>query len=169
MKKTMLLIIGVFLISCGASIPSWYSKLPDEKGYRYAVGTERGDELQNAVDEATEIAVRNLAQQLGTEMSGVISRAQEEIRDKAAIDNFQSMQENVFSLSIGDYRVAKQEVVRDKGMFRVYVLVEYDEGAAQRKLLNQIERDKELYEAMRTTELYKDMEKKVAAYRERNK
>ena len=102
-------------------------------------------------------------------MSGVISRAQEEIRDKAAIDNFQSMQENVFSLSIGDYRVAKQEVVRDKGMFRVYVLVEYDEGAAQRKLLNQIERDKELYEAMRTTELYKDMEKKVAAYRERNK
>ena len=43
MKKTMLLIIGVFLISCGASIPSWYSKLPDEKGYRYAVGTERGD------------------------------------------------------------------------------------------------------------------------------
>jgi|TARA_B100001971_G_C18246352_1_gene574533 transcription antitermination factor NusG len=169
MKKTILLITGLYLFSCAAGIPSWYSKLPDKKGFRYAVGTEVGNELQNAVDEAREIAVRTLAQQMETEISGYIKRAQEEINDITAIDNFQSMQEDVFSVKIGDYRVAKQEIVKEKKKFRVYILIEYDEVAAQKRLLSRIKADKELYEAIRSTELYDDMEKKVADYRARNR
>lgn len=168
MKKITPLIISFLLVACAAGIPSWYTKIPDKKGHRYAVGTEKGDELQNAQDEAREIAVRALAQQMGTEMSGNMKRAQEEINDRAAVDNFRSMQENVFSIKIGDYRVAKQEIVKEKGLFRVYVLVEYDERAAQKRLLDQIKSNKELHEAMRTTELYEEMEKEVAEFRARN-
>ena len=168
MKKNILLASLFFLISCAGSIPGWYTKIPDKKGYRYAVGTEKGDELQNAQDEAREIAVRALAQQMQTEMSGNMKRAQEEINDRAAVDNFRSTQTNTFSLKIGDYRVAKQEVSREKGLFRVFVLVEYDEGAATKRLLDKIKQNKELHEAMRTTQLYKEMEKEVEAFRRRN-
>jgi hypothetical protein len=168
MKKIILLFAGLYLFSCASSIPSWYTNIPDKKGHRYAVGTEKGDELQNAQDEAREIAVRALAQQMQTEMSGNMKRAQEEINDRAVVDNFRSMQENVFSIKIGDYRVSKQKIVKEKGLFRVYVLVEYDERAAQKRLLDQIKSNKELHEAMRTTELYEEMEREVAEFRARN-
>jgi len=101
-------------------------------------------------------------------MSGNMKRAQEEINDRAVVDNFRSMQENVFSIKIGDYRVSKQKIVKEKGLFRVYVLVEYDERAAQKRLLDQIKSNKELHEAMRTTELYEEMEREVAEFRARN-
>jgi len=168
MRKEILLAIVFIFLSCAGSIPGWYTKIPDKKGYRYAVGTEKGDELQNAQDEAREIAVRALAQQMQTEMSGNMKRAQEEINDRAAVDNFRSKQTNTFSLKIGDYRVAKQEVKREKGLFRVYVLVEYDEGAAKKRLLDEIQANKELFQAMRSTQLYEEMEREVEAFRRRN-
>ena len=60
----------IVLLGCAASVPSWYNKMPKKRGYRYAAGTERGDEIQNAVDEATEIAVANLGRYMETESAG---------------------------------------------------------------------------------------------------
>ena len=61
-----------------------------------------------------------------------------------------------------------KKIVKEKGLFRVFVLVEYDERAAQKRLLDQIKSNKELHEAMRTTELYEEMEREVAEFRARN-
>ena len=44
----------------------------------------------------------------------------------------------------------------------------YDESKANDRLLRQIEEDKKLYDAFRTTQLYDNMQKKVEAYRARN-
>ncbi len=143
--------------------------LPQKDGFVYAAGTERGDEIQNAVDEARLIAVGVLGQQLETEMNGVVARAQEEINDKGAIDNFKNTQESIYSVNVSDYKIAKQEIVNDKKLYRAYVLIEYDMNAAQQKLLSKIKADQVLYEAMRATELFDEMEKKVEAYRKRNK
>jgi|TARA_Y100000310_G_scaffold342196_1_gene444229 hypothetical protein len=160
--------LAVLLIGCAASIPSWYNKLPQKKGFKYAVGTERGDEIQNAVDEATRIAVRNIAQQNGSEISGNILRAQDEVDDKTQIDNFVSVQEEVFSLELRDWQVIKQEIKKDgRNFHRAFVLVEWDANAAQDRLLQRIKNDEKLFKALKTTALYEDMEKKVEEYRKR--
>ena len=57
--------------------------------------------------------------------------------------------------------------MREKGLFRAYVLLEYDLGAANDRLLAKIKSDKELYDEIKVTELYKEMEEKVEAYRKR--
>ena len=46
-------------------------------------------------------------------------------------------------------------------------MVEYDEGAAQKRLLEKIKADEQLYNALRATELFEEMEDKVEAYRQR--
>lgn len=169
---TITMLIALLFVGCAGNmpkIPKWYLNLPQKDGFVYAAGTERGDEIQNAVDEARLIAVGVLGQQLETEMNGVVARAQEEINDKGAIDNFKNTQESIYSVNVSDYKIAKQEIVNDKKLYRAYVLIEYDMNAAQQKLLSKIKADQVLYEAMRATELFDEMEKKVEAYRKRNK
>ena len=167
MKNTVLSLFLIFLMACSASIPNWYNKLPDKTDFLYAAGTERGDEIQNAVDEATAIAVANLGRMVETEISGMQARAQEEIRDRTSVDSFTNVQEEIYSVSLKDWRVAKQEIVKDKGLHRAYVLVEWNQAAAQERLLKQIEQDKQLYEAMRASDLMKEMQQKVEDYRKR--
>ena len=46
-------------------------------------------------------------------------------------------------------------------------MVEWDENAANKKLLQKIKDDEKLYTLMRTTELFEEMDKKVEKYRKR--
>ena len=52
-------------------------------------------------------------------------------------------------------------------IYRAFVLVEFDENAAQKKLLVQIKADQQLYDAIKAAELIEEMEQKVEAYRQR--
>ena len=60
-----------------------------------------------------------------------------------------------------------EEKSDSQDIFRVYILVEWDEGAAHQRLLDRLKSDKEIFDAIRATELYEEMEKKVEAYRQR--
>jgi len=52
-------------------------------------------------------------------------------------------------------------------IYRVFVLVEFDENAANEKLLAQIKADQQLYDAIKASELVDEMEQKVEEYRQR--
>ena len=52
-------------------------------------------------------------------------------------------------------------------IYRTFVLVEFDENAAQKKLLAQIKADQQLYDAIKAAGLIEEMEQKVEAYRQR--
>ena len=54
-------------------------------------------------------------------------------------------------------------------IYHAFVLVEFDEHAAAAKLLAKIKSDKEIYDAIRASELVQEMEDKVEAYRQRYK
>ena len=72
---------------------------------------------------------------------------------------------------VPDNEETENEEKTDDGrkIYRAYVLVEYDEGAAQKRLLAQIKADEQLFIAMQATKLYDEMEEQVEAYRQRNK
>ena len=168
MKKIILLITGLYLFSCASSMPGWASKVPNKVGYKYSVGSGLEDDMQQAILEAEAIARSKLAQDLSVEVSGMVDRVNESVKNRSAQANFKTGIDIAYSMDLTDTRTVKQEVKKEKGLFRAYVLMEYDMGAANERLLNQLKADKELHDAMRTTELYKEMEAKVAAYRTRH-
>ena len=60
-----------------------------------------------------------------------------------------------------------QEKTEGGRIYRAYVLIEWDQNAANARLLEQIKQDQQLYDTIRATELFDEMEAKVNAYRER--
>ena len=171
MKKITLLLISAisFLIfACASSMPGWASKTPSKEGYMYAVGSGLEDDMQQAILEAQAIARSNLAQNLEVEVTGMVGRVNESIKNRSVQANFKTGIDIAYATDLSDTKVAKQEVGKEKGLFRAYVLLEYDLGAAEQRLLDKIKATKELDDAMRTTELYKEMEDKVEAYRKRH-
>ena len=128
-----------------------------------------------ASDKARTSASTTLAGLIESEWNSLVKRAQEETglaENSKIIDQFSNTQEQIISNRLQDIRVAKRELQEEKTddgrrIYRSYILVEYDEGAAQKRLLAKIKADEQLYNAMRATELFEEMEDKVEAYRQR--
>ena len=84
---------------------------------------------------------------------------------------FSTTQENVISNQLENVSVKEKDIQVENSsgtrIYRVFVLVEYDENAANEKILAQIKADQELYDAIKAADLVDEMEKKVEAYRQR--
>ena len=192
MNKNIILILSLafFIIGCGSSkgpnlspepsrkimksIPDWYVNTPQKDGYRYAGATATSRDLQLSVNKATMDAANQLAGAMDSEMNALIKRVREETglgTDSDILDRYSQTQEQVISTALKDYSIVKKEILEEKSdnqdIFRAYILVEWNEGAAQKRLLDRIKADKEIYNAIRASELYDEMEKKVEAYRQR--
>ena len=156
------------------NIPDWYIDLPKQDGYRYETGSATSQDLQLAVNKATLDEASRLAAQIESEMEGYTKRVQEETglgSSSEILDRYSQTQGQIIATSLKDYQVIKKELLEEKSntqnIFRSYILIEWDEGAANKRLLDQIQADKELYDAMRATDLLNEMEEKVEAYRNR--
>tara|TARA_Y100001980_G_C14555236_1_gene343330 strand:+ start:417 stop:770 length:354 start_codon:yes stop_codon:yes gene_type:complete len=112
---------------------------------------------------------------INSDMNALLKRVREEIGtddDSSLVDTFSQVQEQVVSTSINNYNISKKQILREKNndgknIFRAYVLIEWDENAADEKILEQIKSDKALYDLMRTTELYDEMSNKVEKYKKK--
>ena len=153
------------------NVPGWFMDTPEKEGFKYHSATATSQDLQMAIDKATLNSANALAGQMDSEMNRMIKRAAEETglgEDSHVIDQFSQAQEQIISQSLKDYSISKKEVQEEKGnIYRAYVLVEWDAGAANKRLLARIKADEQIYTAMRATELFDEMEKKVEAYRNR--
>ena len=154
--------------------PKWFMNTPEKKGYRYTTATATSQDMQLAVNKARLDAAQNLAGQVSSEMNGLVKRAQEETglgADSDLIDQFSQTQEQVIATSLKDWKVSEKEIQEEKSnnqrIYRAYVLIEWDEGAANKRLLQKIKEDEKLYTLMRSTELFEEMDEKVEKYRKR--
>ena len=186
----ILLTISLFIIGCGSrsgpdlspeassktvkNLPDWYKITPVKEGFKYQASEATSQSMQLAVDKARVAAVSNLSQMIKSEWNGYSKRVQEETgmdSDSKLLDQFSSTQENVISNQLEGVIVKEKDIqVENSGgtrIYRVFVLVEFDENAAQAKLLAQIKADQQLYDAIKAAELIDEMEQKVEAYRQR--
>ena len=185
-----LLTFSLFIISCGSksgpdlspeasrktvkNLPDWYMNTPIKDGYQYSAAEATSQSMQLAVDKARVAAVSNLSQMIKSEWNGYTKRVQEETgmgSDSQLLDQFSTTQENVISNQLDNVRVKEKEIQVENSdgtrIYRTFVLVEFDENAAQAKLLAQIKADQQLYDAIKAAELIEEMEQKVEAYRQR--
>ena len=190
-KYLIVPVITLMLLGCGGSvggpdlspeptrkvmknIPDWYLEPPPKEGYRYETGSATSQDLQLAVNKATLDAASRLAATIESEMEGYTKRVQEETGLGAGsdiLDRYSQTQGQIIATSLKDYQVVKKEILEEKSnnqdIFRSYILIEWNEGAANQRLLDQLKADKEIYDAIRATDLLNEMEEKVAAYRDR--
>ena len=185
-----LLIFGLLIIGCGSksgpdlspeasrktvkNLPDWYLKTPVKDEYQYSAAEATSQSMQLAVDKARVAAVSNLSQMIKSEWNGYTKRVQEETgmgSDSKLLDQFSTTQENVISNKLDNVKVKEKEIQVENSdgtrIYRAFVLVEFDENAAEAKLLAQIKADQQLYDAIKATELIEEMEQKVEAYRRR--
>ena len=185
-----LLTFSLFIIGCGSksgpdlspeasrktvkNLPDWYMNTPVKDGYQYSAAEATSQSMQLAVDKARVAAVSNLSQMIKSEWNGYTKRVQEETgmgSDSKLLDQFSTTQENVISNQLDNVRVKEKEIQVENSdgtrIYRTFVLVEFDENAAQAKLLAQIKADQQLYDAIKAAELIEEMEQKVEAYRQR--
>ena len=188
---TYITIIGFLFIGCGSksgpdlspeasrktvkNLPDWYLNTPVKEGFKYQAAEATSQSMQLAVDKARVSAVSTLSQMIKSEWNGYTKRVQEETgmgSDSKLLDQFSSTQENVISNQLAGIMVKEKDIqVENSGgtdIYRVFVLIEFDENAANEKLLAQIKADQQLYDAMKASELVDEMEQKVEAYRQRN-
>ena len=156
------------------NIPDWYLNTPLKEGFRYEAATATSQDLQLSVNKATLDAASRLAATIESEMEGYTKRVQEETGLGAGsdiLDRYSQTQGQIIATSLKDYTVAKKEILEEKSnnqnIFRSYILIEWNEGAANQRLLDQLKADKEIYDAIRATDLLNEMEEKVEAYRNR--
>ena len=157
-----------------SNIPDWYLNTPSESGYRFETGSATSQDLQLAVNKASLDAQTRLAATIESEMEGYTKRVQEETglgAESNILDRYSQTQGQVVATALKDYSVDKKEIIEEKSdgkyIFRSYVLIKWDEGAANKRLLDQLKADKEIYDAIRESELVEEMETKVEAYRKR--
>ena len=156
------------------NVPDWYLDTPTNEGYLYAAANATSQSMQLGVDKARMAAVSELSQMMKSEWSGYTKRVQEEIGtglDSKLLDTFSQTQENTITNQLENVLVKEKDiqVMKSSGtrIYNIYILVEFDENAANEKLLAQIKADQQLYDAIRASELVDEMEQKVEEYRQR--
>ena len=154
--------------------PKWFIDTPKKDGYKYTTATSTSQDMQLAINKARLDAAQNLSGQVTSEMNGLVKRAQEETGlgpNSDLIDQFSQTQEQVIATSLKDWNVIEKEIQEERSnnqkIYRAYVLIEWDEGAANKRLLQKIKEDEKLYTLMRSTELFEEMDEKVEKYRKR--
>tara|TARA_B100001029_G_C15054331_1_gene453163 strand:- start:162 stop:773 length:612 start_codon:yes stop_codon:yes gene_type:complete len=190
MKKIILITMLVLFIGCAGSkgpdlspnasrktisnMPEWFMNPPKRDGFRFNASTATSQDMQMALDKARTSATTTLAGLVESEWNGLVKRAQEETGlgpNSDIIDQFSNTQEQIISKRLKDISISEQTVQderTDEGrIYRAYVLVEFNEGAANERLLAQLKANEKIYNTIRATELFDEMEEKVAKYRER--
>lgn len=153
--------------------PKWFKKVPSKDNFIIVTATGQSASYQKSIDKATLEAKSRLGDMVRSSVQANVSSVFEENAASGdVLDVFSSTVESTFSTLLENWKVTEQVVISDKlpngkDGFRAYVLLEWDEGKAQQKALSKIKAKKEIYDAVKATDMIKEMEDKVDAYCER--
>ncbi len=178
----VLLLLGVALsvgmIGCGGAsnaiqtagagnIPGWYTNVPQDPNYLFAPNSQTSQDMQLAVDKATEAARTDIGRQLEVKVEGLQKRFTEETgtgNDAQILQMFTEADKSIVSTTLQGSKIRNQEIVRDGNLWRAYVLVEYPIGAANEAMMQQIKNNNQMYTRFRASQAFKELQDEVNKY-----
>lgn len=148
-------------------IPDWYLEHPKSDESIYASGTAVTPDLQLAVDIAILNAKTTLADRINGRLSSktknFVARIGSNDLDAAVAQDIQKATINLIAdVDVAGYAVEQKEVVQDGPQYRAYVLLEYSDAEANKIIVNRLRKDNMLFEKIKATTAYKDLEESVA-------
>ena len=155
------------------SIPEWYLNPPQGSDVlMYVRGSAVSDQLQLALDLATNSALKNLGKKVKTRLA---SKSQECITQAGIGEDQVSKTEiNLISSTVMDeitvsgYETEETKLVSlDNGNYRAFILLKYPVAKAYKSYIEKIDKSPELkgrLTEIKGTDVYKELEKAVAQY-----
>jgi hypothetical protein len=150
--------------SIGA-MPDWYSAPPADGITINAAATAVSNDMQLAVDKATQDAKANLADKLQGLMSGKMKQF---VSESGSSDNSDLQKEstrvssNLFTnVSLAGYIVKEQKLIQQGTGFRSFVLVSYPIGMANRLLVEKIKENSLLNTKLAASKAYEELEREI--------
>ena len=155
------------------SIPDWYLNPPQGSDVlMYVRGSAVSDQLQLALDFATNAALKNLGKKVETR---VAAKAKQTIRQAGIGEDQVSKTEiNLISSTVMDevtlsgYETVETKLVSlDNGSYRAFILLKYSVAKAYKTYIEKIDESPELkgrLAEIKGTDTYKELEKAVAQY-----
>ena len=155
------------------SIPEWFLIPPQGSDVlMYVRGTAVSDQLQLALDLATNAALRSLGKKVETRLA---SKSKETIRQAGMGEDQPSKTEiNLISSTVVDevtvsgFEAIETKLVSlDNGSYRAFILLEYPVAKAYKTYMEKIEKSPELkgrLTEIKNTDIYKELQKAVSNF-----
>ena len=155
------------------AIPDWYLNPPQGSDVlMYVRGSAVSDQLQLALDFATNAALKNLGKKVETR---VASKAKQTIRQAGIGEDQVSKTEiNLISSTVMDevtlsgYETVETKLVPlDSGSYRAFILLKYPVAKAYKTYIEKMEKSPKLkgrLTEIKGTDIYKELQKAVAQY-----
>jgi hypothetical protein len=143
--------------------PSWYNSQNDSKAL-YSVASEYSKDFQMAVDKSMLSAKRELASNFSSYISSMMRDYASELGDDGAVlrelDRTTKLVVSRVNL-IGVHR-ENFAVVREDGGYRAYVKVKYSVDEANRLLMNEIKKNRQLSARLKASKAFRELDDEVS-------
>jgi hypothetical protein len=150
-------------------IPPWYINTPVDPNFIFAAKTEVSQDMQLAVDKATNSARAEIGRSLEVKMNGLEKQFKEEIgeaNNSTLLQQFTQATKSVMSTTLNGSSIKEKQIKKEGNVWRAYVLVQYPLGEANQALMNQIQKNNEMYTRFRSTQTFDELDKEVKQYEE---
>ena len=146
-------------------LPSWYTSPPADENSIFAPGTGTSSDLQFAEDKAVLGAKRALADRINSKIS---SKLKELISESGTSEDVQVSAEServtnnlITEVNLAGYNVTERKYLPAGNQYRVYVLLQYPLGNANRVLVEQVNRNNLLQGKLRSSKAFQELEKDI--------
>ena len=176
----LVIIVAVSVCGCGGGtattkvggmeLPAWVSDPPDDDSDQmYAVGCRESQDMQMAVDKAEMSAREELASKIETHLSVLRKDFAQEI-DLTEGSNLYAMYTSA-SKAITDQvlsgtTVVEQDLQKTESKWHACVLMSYSSREVDRRLVDEMKREQEMYTRFLESQAFKELEKEIEAHRE---
>jgi hypothetical protein len=160
----LLLITIPYLSQCqpsSSSLPNWVNNPPKSKDKVYGVGMGSSSNADVAERKANLDASVNLAKQIEPTITSVTSRIDSVVRGKKVLVERVSIVRKTVTATLSNTSVIDKYSFEENGTYTVYVLMETPKKEITRSVVNEINKDKELYSAIAKTKEYKQLVKEA--------
>ncbi len=173
----LLVVFAAALLGCGGAkslqsasecdVPEWYTNVPQDPNYLFSAKTATSQDMQLSLDKATTDARTEIGRQTDLRVQGLQKKFDEEVgvgTDAQLLQQFTQANKTVVSTSLTGSRVRSQRMCKDGDIWRSYVLVEYPVGAASEALMQQLQKNEQMYTRFRATQTFKELDDEVQKY-----
>lgn len=152
-------------------IPDWYLNYPKDENTIYSSGTAVTPDLQLAMDIAVLNAKTTLADRINGRLSSktksFIAKIGSTDLDAEVSQDIERVTTNLIAdVDVAGYAVQQSKIVQDGPQFRAFVLLAYSDAEANKILLNRLRKEKMLFDKLKATNAYKDLEESVDKHKQ---
>jgi hypothetical protein len=167
MKRLIFIVLVTlpYLLYCQSNTnnyPNWVNNPPKSTNKIFAVGVGSSSSMEIAERKANLDASVKFAEQIEPAIVTYTSRIDSVVKGKKILIEKVNIVRTTISATLSNTKISKKHGVEEDGKYTIYVLMEMPRRDIARSVVEEIRKDKELYNAVAKTEAYKQIAKEAA-------